>query len=77
MGTFFVVGGVLTIASGGTFAVVAGIVAAVGGAVTAVWSYFAGEEPEWAAVTLFREYETKSLNELCDYLPITQSLEET
>jgi hypothetical protein len=75
-GTFFVVGGILTIASGGTFAVVAGAVMAVGGAITAIWGYFAGKEPEWAAVTIFREYETQSLKNLCDHLPIVQNLEE-
>ena len=33
-------------------------------------------EPAWAAFTILREYEeSKNLKELCNYLPITQSLE--
>ena len=79
-GVLFIVGATVTtvaLIAAGPITVAAGIVVAVGGAIMTIYNYFAAKEPEWASVTIFREYETKSLNELCDYLPIVQNLEES
>jgi hypothetical protein len=39
--------------------------------------YFRLSHTEWAAFTILSEYETQTLKEICDYLPVAQSLEET
>jgi hypothetical protein len=76
-GVLVTVGVTVALIAGGPITIGAGIVVAAAGAVMSIYNYFAAKEPEWASVTIFREFETESLRRLCDYLPIVQNLEET
>ncbi|MBD3355090.1 hypothetical protein GF361_03845 [Candidatus Woesearchaeota archaeon] len=46
----------------------------VGTTVSAIYTYFAGEPPEWMALTLLTEYTEENLDKFnCEYLPVAQS----
>lgn len=77
-GTALVAGGTfIAIVSAGTVPLVFGIVTAVAGGVIALYNYFEGHVPEWAALTVFREYNQEQLSGLCKELPIAQQTEES
>jgi len=66
---------VLLLGSGGPVTLTIGIITGVGGSITAIYKTLTAKEPEWMSMTMLVEYENQKIKEICEILPVQQSLD--